>query len=48
MIVGSCADSEGSAYAIAIFHKHVIVSTDRDQEKHDLHIIKDVYPLLSF
>ena len=38
----------GNAYAIAVFDKDMIVATDRDEEEHDLDIIKDVYPLFPF
>lgn len=34
-------------YAIAVFHQHVIVSADRDEEEYDLNVVEHVDPLLT-
>ena len=34
------------AYAIPVFNKHVVVTTDGDKKQHDLNIVEDVDPLL--
>jgi hypothetical protein len=36
-----------STYAIAIFHKHVVVTADCNQEKDDLNVVEHVNPLLT-
>lgn len=35
-------------YAIAVFHQHVVVAANCDQEEHDLDVVENVDPLLTF
>ena len=37
----------GGAYAIAVFDKDVVIAADGDEEEHHLHVVEDVYPLLT-
>lgn len=35
-------------YAIAVFHQHVVVAANCDQEENDLDVVENVDPLLTF
>lgn len=37
----------GFTYAVPIFDKHVVITTNGDQEKNDLHVIKHMNPLFA-